>query len=308
MPGYDRTAQINAAMNSLAPAGLKHFWENDFWSSMFDGRGDTMHGVYNFRRPVNLLPLEVVANSEPANVKVAKEPIVLRGFMECVRSLQIQSWQEERDALHDRAIRRWVHLLEVWDGEVKIVSCLSKCGTFKERAQILVDIFYNKAPSTLMKRCRGLARITNYFIDRGMSFPCSEDHFYSFLNVERNNNAPPSRLKGIFEALVFARHVLEFQHLIDSRRCLGACGNDPFHIVKQASPLTVKQLCKLHSVLENGEEDWTGFLPGWPYTAPTPGVVGQTPSMRRRSSMTSTRMVPWYTLKLQLLFTKRPGP
>ena len=265
IPGYDRTTQISAAMNSLAPVGLKHFWENDFWSSMFDGRGDTIHGAYNFNRPVNMMPLEAVVTSEPANVKVAKEPIVLRGFMECVRSLQIQSWQEERDALHDRAIRRWVHLLEVWDGEVKIVSCLSECGSFKEKAQIIVDIFYNKAPSTLMKRCRGLARITNYFVDRGMSLPCSEDHFYSFLNVERNNNAPPSRLKGIFEALVFARHVLgvvEFQHLIDSRRCLGACGNDPFHIVKQASPLTVKQRCRLHSVLENGEEDWDRLFAG----------------------------------------------
>ncbi len=243
IPGYDRTSQTSAAMNSLAPVGLKHFWENDFWSSMFDGRGDTIHGAYNFNRPVNLMPLEAVVASEPSNVKVVKEPVVLRGFMECVRSLQIQSWQEERDALHDRAIRRWVHLLEVWDGEVKIVSCLSECSTFKEKAQILVDIFYNKAPSTLMKRCRGLARITNYFVDHGMSFPCSEDHFYSFLNLERNNNAP-----GIFEALVFARHVLgvvEFQHLIDSRRCLGACSNDPFHIIKQASPLTVKQLCRV---------------------------------------------------------------
>ena len=265
IPGYDRSSQINSAMNSLAPVGLKHFWENDFWSSMFDGRGDTIHGAYNFNRPVNLLPLEAVVASEPSNVKVTKEPVVLRGFMECVRSLQIQSWQEERDALHDRAIRRWVHLLEAWDGEVKIVSCLNKCGTFKERAQILVDIFYNKAPSTLMKRCRGLARITNYFVDRGMPFPCSEDQFYSYLNVERNNNSPPSRLKGIFEALVFSRHVLgvvEFQHLIDSRRCLGACGNDPFHIVKQASPLTVKQLVRLHSVLESGDEDWDRLFAG----------------------------------------------
>ena len=265
IPGYDRTANVSAAMNSLAPASLKHFWENDFWSSMFDGRGDTIHGAYNFNRPVNMLPLEAVATSEPSSVKVAKEPTVLRGFMECVRSLQIQSWQEERDALHDRAIRRWVHLLEAWDGEVKIVSCLSECATFKERAQILVDIFYNKAPSTLMKRCRGLARITNYFVDRGMPFPCSEDQFYSYHNVERNNNSPPSRLKGIFEALVFSRHVLsvvEFQHLIDSRRCLGACGNDPFHIVKQASPLTVKQLVRLHSVLESGEEEWDRSFAG----------------------------------------------
>ena len=265
IPGYDRNSQVSAAMNSLAPVGLKHFWENDFWSSMFDRSGNTIHGAYNFNRPVNMMPLEAVATSEPSNVKVAKEPAVLRGFMECVRSLQIQSWQEERDALHDRAIRRWVHLLEAWDGDVKVVSCLSESETFKEKAQILVDIFYNKAPSTLMKRCRGLARITNYFVDRGMTFPCSEDQFYSYLNVERNNNSPPSRLKGIFEALVFSRHVLgvvEFQHLIDSRRCLGACGNDHGRIIKQAIALTVRQVAKLHSILEHGEEEWDKLFSG----------------------------------------------
>ena len=130
--------------------------------------------------------------------------------------------------------------------------------------------------------------------------------------MERNNNSPPSRLKGVFEALVFARHVLgvvEFQHLIDSRRCLGACGNDPFHIVKQASPLTVKQLCRLHSVLESSDEDWDRLFAGMPpYTALTPGVVGQTPSMQKRSSMTSPMMAPRRTLRLQLLFTRRQGP
>ena len=265
MPGYDRASQVSSAMNSLAPVGLKHFWENDFWSSMLDGNSNNIHGAYNFHRPVNMMPLEIVATSEPSNVKVAKEPTVLRGFMECVRSLQIQSWQEEREALHDRAIRRWVHLLEAWDVEVKIVACLRECGTFKEKAQILVDVFYNKAPSTLMKRCRGLARITNYFVDRGMPFPCSEDQFYSYLNVERNNDSPPSRLKGIFEAIVFARHVLgvvEFQHLIDSRRCLGACGNDHGRIIKQAIALTVRQVEKLHSVLENGTEQWDKLFSG----------------------------------------------
>ena len=153
-----------------------------------------------------------------------------------------------------------------------------------------------------MKRCRGLARITNYFVDRGMSFPCSENHFYSFLNVERNNNAPPSRLKGIFEALVFARHVfgvVEFQHLIDSRRCLGACGNDPFHIVKQARPSTVKQLCRLHSVLESGEEDWDRLFAGM--------ALYCTYSRSRWADAQHTEEIIYDTLRLQLLFTKRPG-
>ena len=227
--------------------------------------------------------------------------------MECVRSLQIQSWQEERDSLHDRAIRRWVHLLEAWDGEVKIVSCLSECETFKERAQILVDIFYNKAPSTLMKRCRGLARITNYFVDRGMTFPCSEDQFYSYLNVERNNNSPPSRLKGIFEALVFSRHVLgvvEFQHLIDSRRCLGACGNDHGRIIKQAIALTVRQVAKLHSILEHGDEEWDKLFGGMALYCIYARARWADAHMLKKSFMTFQKMVHWHTSRPRLPFTK----
>lgn len=98
-----------------------------------------------------------------------------------------------------------------------------------------------------------------------MQFPCNEDQFYGFLNVERNNGAPPSRLKGAYESPVFARHVLgveQFQPLIESRRCLGACGNDPFHVIKQASPLSVKQLFVLHGVLASDHELWNQMFAG----------------------------------------------
>ena len=122
---------------------------------MFDGRTDTIHGAYNFSRPGRLVPFETVVHNEPSQVKIEKSPKVFGGFMECVKSLPVQSWREERDALHDRAIRRWVHLLEVWNADVKIVSYLQECETFKQRAQILVDVLYNKSPATIMK-CVGV--------------------------------------------------------------------------------------------------------------------------------------------------------
>ena len=265
IPGYNRPAQVNAALNSLAPTGLKHFWETDFWTSMLDGRTDTIHGAYNFCRPGGVVPLESIIQAEPSHIKLEHKPKVYEGFLECVKSLPIQSWREEREALHDRAVRRWVYLLDAWSTDVKIVACLKECDTFKQRAQILVDIFFNKAPATIMKRRRSLSRVTNYFVDRGMKFPCNEDQFYGFLNVERNNGAPPSRLKGIFESVVFARHVLgveQFMVLIESRRCLGACGNKDFHIVAQATPLTVKQLTILHKVLDEDPEPWNQMYAG----------------------------------------------
>ena len=48
---------------------------------------------------------------------------------------------------------------------------------------------------------------------------------YTFLKKQAGSGAPASRLKAIFEAAVFARHVLgldELQAIVSSRRCLGA--------------------------------------------------------------------------------------
>ncbi len=190
---------------------------------------------------------------------------MVRGFLECVKSVQIMSWKEEREAIHEKAVRRWIAMLGVWDPAVRIVECLNAEENFKCRAQILVDIFYNTAPATLMKRCRSLCRMTNYFVDRGMSFLCNESQCYMYFNVERANGAPPSRLKACFEAMVFARHVLgavEFQQVIESRRCMGACGGDISRILNQAEPLTVLQLRKLHDILANDREDWNRLFAG----------------------------------------------
>ena len=102
-----------------------------------------------------------------------------------------------------------------------------------------------------------MARMANYFVDRGRSFPCSEPQFYEFLCVEREQGAPPSRLKGFIEAVTFCRHVLgvvEFDGLTLSKRCQGVAALDVNHKYQQAEPLSVKQLEILHRVLAEDDE------------------------------------------------------
>ena len=92
-------------------------------------------------------------------------------------------------------------MLSVWLRSVQIVEQIFSREGFSAQAQVLVDIFHNRAPATIMKRCRSMSRLTNYFIDRGRTFPCDESQFYEFMCVERENGAPPSRLKGFIEAV-----------------------------------------------------------------------------------------------------------
>ena len=116
-----------------------------------------------------------------------------------------------------------------------------------------------------MKRVRSLARVTNYFLDRGRSFPCAEEQMYEFLCAERDSGSAPSRMKATLEACVFARHVLgvtQVDAIINSRRCSGTAASNIHKTIKQSTPLTVEQLKKLHDVLSNDAEDWNRVFAG----------------------------------------------
>ena len=152
-----------------------------------------------------------------------------------------------------------------WHDEIQIVRILRSQDDLQQQLQTIVDIFYNKAPSTLMKRARSLARVTNYFNDRGLSFPCTEPQMYTHLCEERDGGAPGSRLKGVLEAVVFSRHVLgviEFDEIIKSRRCSGAAYVGGNHVIRQSTPLTVKRIVRFHEVLKNDEQIWNRLFAG----------------------------------------------
>jgi hypothetical protein len=145
------------------------------------------------------------------------------------------------------------------------VQALQSKESFTEKAQILVDVFFNKAPQTLMKRVNSISKVCGQLASQGIDFPCSESEFYEFLKTEAQKGAPASRLKAFFEAVVFARHTLgvgALQTLVDSRRCLGAASQTKLGCPRQASPFTVAQLRRLHKVLRDGTELWDQAMAG----------------------------------------------
>ena len=242
---------ISSALSSLPSRPMQHFWENNFWDVML---GDN-HGVMDVFSSGMKSPLPVRQDDEDEG-NAASDPVkalrsfktVCHDFMECVLDIAPHTWKEERESLQQISIRRWHSMLINWHDEIQIVQILRGQEGIQQQLQTIVDIFYNKAPSTLMKRARSLARVTNYFNDRGLSFPCTEPQMYTYLCEERDGGAPGSRLKGILEEVVFSRHVLgviEFDEIIEiiqSRRCSGAASVGGNHVIRQATPLTVKQV------------------------------------------------------------------
>ena len=267
---YDASTVVSSAWTSLKADEPKLPWDGDFWNNFLDPSISVFDQMTRgLKRPMPYPEISVSASSDSSEVDrrvSAKSYPVGKNFLKNIKDITEKSWQEEREALWETAIRRWVALIDSWraDGNQLLVAVQGQL-TFKGKAQIMVDVFFNKAPQTLIKRINSASKLCGALTEQGSSFPCSETEFYEFLKFESQRGAPSARLKAFFEAIVFIRHVLgveTLQQIVDSRRCLGAVSQKSFSCPRQASPFTVAQLKRLHEVLREGEELWDRAMAG----------------------------------------------
>ena len=265
---YDADRVVDSAWKNLQSHGLKHFWEDSFWESFLDDKVEPVDVLTkSVKRPCPPLMASDPDTDDVIEQRISKRVASSTGpeFLRVVKDTPEQTWQEERDAKWETSIRRWVSLIDSWNGSSRIAKLIQDKSDFRDKAQILVDIFFNKAPQTLAKRVNSLGRITNYMLMNGRSFPCDEDDFYNFVKSEARDQAPVSRLKAYYEAITFARHVLNvesLQEILDSRRCLGAASTRELTVPNQSLPFTVKQLLAIHHELEHSSEIWTRNMCG----------------------------------------------
>ena len=268
--GYNTEAVVQSAWKSLTAETPKLPSERNFWEKFLDPTVSAMDMLEKgFKRPLPA-PIWEDTNSAPSTEidrRVFPKPFQeVKGFLQHVRDIPERSWREEREAVWETAVRRWVALTDDWVTDCSaLITALHHCSTFKEKAQILVDVFYNKAPQTLMKRVNSLQKMCSALKEEKIRFPCSEEQFYSFLKQESARGAPASRLKSFFEALVFVRYLLgveSLQALTESRRCTGAAFSRSLSCPRQADPFTVTQLKIFHTVLRESEEIWNRVMAG----------------------------------------------
>eukprot|EP00435_Cladocopium_sp_Y103_P063051 s1132_g24.t1 len=267
---YNPNAVVSAAWNSLRSEVYKMPWENNFWDQFLDPSVSVMDQLSSgFKRPLPAPAVAIAGSSESSEVDrrvAAKTFPVVTSFLQHIRDVPERSWQEERDALWETAIRRWVALIDHWEpGDSMLLNAIRAKSNFTDKAQILVDVFYNKAPQTLIKRVNSLNRLCSELSLRGQKFPCDEDELYVYLKREASAGAPASRMKACFEAVVFARHILgleALQQVVTSKRCLGAASSSLQKNPNQAQPFTVRQLQILHEKLRSASEIWDRAMSG----------------------------------------------
>ncbi len=192
---------LGHALNSLEAERVELFWEKGFWSNVFTD-GDPVDSMFpkGLKIPWSFFqPAADGSVDDPGDI--VREPKFVSGgchYSSVISSSLQFSWRDEREAKWETAIRRWHTLIMSWSSDAVLIQTVLKGETFREQSQVLVDVFYNKAPSTLLKRCPGVNRITCVLMKLGISFPCSESDFYDFMCRQRAEGAPASRMKSCF--------------------------------------------------------------------------------------------------------------
>ena len=260
-------ACVAGALQSLPLSIPKPIWEQGVWAAVF-GSGLLMelkHFEPEFHRPAYVFEtgswVDEVLGSEP-KLKRPRQCDHLDSFGDVVKHVTDIAWEEERESILQKALKRWLVVIGTFDRGSNIFQQLDEATQDSDKVNILGDYFRGKAPSTLLKRVRAVEKICQFLGPH--VFPCGENAMYRFFTAERAKGAPLSRLKGYLEAAAFCYHVFSMGCLKDvicSKRLHGATFAEMPVEVQQSSPLRVDELLKLHGLVEN-ETSWNSLFAG----------------------------------------------
>ena len=260
---------IGAAWDSLPTTVVEPVWNSGFWKCIFgnDNLGSNLD--QHFKRP---MPSSFIADVGEPDVETHKKQCLQSFalgsqplFRSCVKSTDDVTWQEHREAQLQKALKHWLVIISTWSNTVEFVQCISGCDSVNAQLIMLGDVFRGKAPGTLSKRANSMKILCEQLERVGTSFPCTEAALYGVLCELRSQGSAASRSKGILEAIAFVRYtmgIVECDALLRGKRCWGAATVDVPLQRNQASPLQVKELEKLHSVLEKSSDIWDRMFCG----------------------------------------------
>ena len=263
----DLDACVNSALLSIPLQLPKPIWDDGVWEAIF-GTGTFMtvdQLTPSCQRPAVCPTLEAWLGQLEDSSRVLKrkaETVVCESYSDVVKHLPVREWQEERESLLQSALKRWLVTVISFSEKSLIWQQVSVEGSDVRKLAILADVFSGKAPTTLLKRVRAVEKLVSHL---GVgNFPAKEPEFYKLFQAERENGAPASRLKSYLESLAFCLHTFgmdELKEVVQSRRLHGATVAATPANVRQASPLTVSDLQRLHQVLW-GSTSWDSAFAG----------------------------------------------
>ena len=261
---------LSVALNSSSMEPPRQVWETGIWKHIFgNGEEGLDFGVWG---PPIYRPTPALWGVEQSEVSAEPSRSNKRSHLQTCTFLQVVSfkpdvsWRDQREADLQRGINLWVGVTSRWNDTCSLVHKMNEMRSESELFDMFAHVFSGRSPITIRKRGTAVLRICDYLEKNDLEqFPPKELTFYRFLCQERIDGAPASRLQGTVQAVAFCRHVLdveELQLILNSKRCSGVAREVDPKERKQASPLKVTELQRLHDILEEGTDTWDSIFAG----------------------------------------------
>ena len=249
-------------------------WETGVLSDIF-GSGERLS-----LPSVPLQPVDAVLGLGMAQAPSQVQPLSLPQlsspcFERAVRKLDDLGYFTNKNLQREKACGVWMDLLSVsWDSStagVQIRESLRKDPSGDESVEILKAVFGTKSPGTVLKRAasvrtfvRWYERLFSQFDWSPLPFPFTEEAVWKYflhLREGRQSNLRGYTVPGAFlEALRFVKYTVGLggvDEVLCSRRILGIAAIEKSlkGPVKQAPPLSLRHVKKLHEILDSGPCD-----------------------------------------------------
>ena len=248
-------ACVATASMSLHAWAPKPIWDEGIWSIIF---GDVILLKSDFRsveyykpKPSTCLESWVAQLAEcRRGLERSLPESVSDGCADVVRHIPGVTWQEERESTLQSALKRWLVVVISFNRSATVWQQLATESEAVGKILVLSDMFRGKAPATLLKRVRAVEKFCQ-FLGVGC-FPADETSIYRFFQHERSTGALPFKLRSYLGAITFCYHVFSMAELKEAVTSKGLHGRTVPDIpggVTQAFPLTMGELCRLHTIL-----------------------------------------------------------
>ena len=268
--------QLREGMSFSRACGAKT-WSGPLlpWEKGIFKRGifETSNQTFTLATPT-FRSLEFDAHHEGRARKKVKAPAFFREdaiFTQAITFLEDLDFVNKKQRNLNRAISTWKQHCQYLQHVSRVAAFVTAAvseDNEAEAANILEAVFASKAPSTLAKRSKTLSAYLSWCGEHGIELDSLfiEANVWSYMQHLRETGSRPTVASTFLETLRFVHHVMEVcqvEDAVKSKRINGLAkllwaNKKP---LKQARELTVEEVKKLHSILDNDanlDEDQLG--------------------------------------------------
>ena len=243
-------------------------WERGPLAKIFDGTAASVKPVPSMPHSWSLHSIEYklhVAGNEPESAPLASgvaAACVGPRFVKCFVARDDKTHDQIMERKHEVAVLKWLTIVSLRLLASKVGGQIINAGSAEAQKRAAPGIVSAtlgiKSPETAIKHANAMLGYISFMakFHRCHPFPFSEERVWSYLVTLVEVGSAATTADTFVRALRFSHYVFGFYGALDafsSRRVVGLAEKQFIkkRLLKQATPLTVEQVKKLHAVLED---------------------------------------------------------